>query len=71
MIFKLHKKHKLDIIAHSLTASGIVIWHGIPEKIIHDLNAAGYKIKKSKKLKKVLQTLDIVEPTTIDDIYPQ
>jgi hypothetical protein len=70
MIFKLHKKHKLDIIAHSLTASGIVIWHGIPEKIIQDLNAAGYKIKKSKKLKQVLQTLDIVEPTTIDDIYP-
>jgi len=70
MIFKLHKKHKLDIIAHSLTASGIVIWHGIPEKIIQDLNEAGYKIKKSKKLKKVLQTLDIVEHTTIDDIYP-
>jgi hypothetical protein len=65
MIFKLHKKHKLDIIAHSLTASGIVIWHGIPEKIIQDLNAAGYKIKKSKKLKKVLQTLDIVEPTNL------
>jgi hypothetical protein len=65
MIFKLHKKHKLDIIAHSLTASGIVIWHGIPEKIIQDLNEAGYKIKKSKKLKKVLQTLDIVEPTNL------
>lgn len=71
MIFKLHKKHKLDIIAHSLTSCGIVIWHGIPEKIIQDLNVAGYKIKKSKKLKKVLQTLNVVEPTTIDDIYPQ
>lgn len=51
MIFKLHKKHKLDIIAHSLTSFGIVIWHGIPEKIIQDLNAAGYKIKKTKKIK--------------------
>jgi len=51
MIFKLHKKHKLDIIAHSLTSCGIVIWHGIPEKIIQDLNAAGYKIKKTKKIK--------------------
>ena len=50
MIFKLHKKHKLDIIAHSLTSCGIVIWHGIPEKIIQDLNAAGYKIKKTKKI---------------------
>lgn len=71
MIFKLHKKHKLDIIAHTLTASGIVIWHGIPEKIIQDLNAAGYKIKKTKKLKKILQSVEIIEPTTIEDIYPQ
>ena len=71
MIFKLHKKHKLDIIAHSLTSCGIVIWHGIPEKIIHDLNAAGYKIKKTKKLKKILQSVEIIEPTTIEDIYPQ
>lgn len=51
MIFKLHKKHKLDIIAHSLTSCGIAIWHGIPEKIVQDLNAAGYKIKKTKKIK--------------------
>ena len=67
MIFKLHKKHKLDIIAHSLTSCGIVIWHGIPEKIIQDLNAAGYKIKKTKNLKNVLQSVQIVEPTTIED----
>ena len=55
MIFKLHKKHKLDIIAHSLTASGITIWHGIPETIVRDLNAAGYKIKKRKKFKNIIQ----------------
>lgn len=53
MIFKLHQKHKLDIIAHSLTSCGIVVWHGIPEKIVKDLNAAGYKIKKTKKFKNI------------------
>lgn len=63
MIFKLHKKHKLDIIAHTLISFGIVIWHGIPEKIIQDLNAAGYEIKKTKKIKKILQTLEIDQPT--------
>ena len=61
MVFKLHKKRKLDIIAHSLTSSGITIWHGIPEKIVQDLNAAGYKIKKSKNFKNILQkNIDIL-----------
>lgn len=45
----LHKKHKLDVIAHTLTSCGIPIWHGIPEKIVDDLKAHGYKIKKCKK----------------------
>ena len=69
--FKLHQKHKLDIIAHSLTGCGITIWHGIPEKIIQDLNAAGYKIKKTKKIKKIPQTIDLSELTNIFDIFPQ
>lgn len=61
--FKLHQKHKLDIIAHTLTASGIVIWHGIPEKIIQDLNAAGYKIKKRKNFKNIFSQTN--HPSTI------
>jgi hypothetical protein len=55
MVFKLHKKRKLDIIAHSLTSSGVTIWYGIPEKIIADLKSNGYKIKKSKSFKNILQ----------------
>ena len=46
---KLHRKKKLDIIAHSLTKSGIPIWGGIPELIVKDLKAAGFVIKKKKK----------------------
>ena len=52
MYYKSHSKKKLDVIAHSLTASGIPIWHGIPERIQRDLKLAGYKIKKIKKLHK-------------------
>lgn len=45
----LHRKKKLDIIAHSLTKSGIPLWKGIPELILEDLKANGYVIKKKKK----------------------
>ena len=48
-ITQLHRKKKLDIIAHSLTKSGIPIWNGIPELIVKDLKAAGYVIKKKRK----------------------
>ena len=58
MYLKLHTKHKLDIIAHSLTRSGITIWHGIPEQIVKDLYDAGYKIKKRKSLKRTSKQLE-------------
>lgn len=45
----LHKKPKLDVIAHTLSSCGIPIWNGIPERIVADLKANGYKIKKRKK----------------------
>jgi hypothetical protein len=45
----LHRKKKLDIIAHSLTRSGIPLWKGIPEAIVDDLKANGYVIKKKRK----------------------
>ena len=45
----LHRKKKLDIIAHSLTRSGIPLWEGIPEAILEDLKANGYVIKKKRK----------------------
>ena len=44
----LHQNKKCDVIAHTLTSCGIPIWNGIPEKIIQDLRANGYKIKKIK-----------------------
>lgn len=47
---QLHEKKKLDIIAHALVHKGIVVWQGIPEHIVEQLKANGYKIKKSKKL---------------------
>jgi hypothetical protein len=47
----LHHKRKLDVIAHTLTSCGIPIWNGIPEKILQDLKANGYKIKKRKRFK--------------------
>jgi hypothetical protein len=46
---QLHRKKKLDIIAHSLTKSGIPVWGGIPELIVKDLKASGYVIKKKKR----------------------
>jgi hypothetical protein len=52
MYLKLHNKHKLDIIAHALTRCGVTIWHGIPEQIVQDLHASGYKIKRRKGFKK-------------------
>jgi hypothetical protein len=58
MYTKLHSKPKLDIIAHSLTRSGVTLWHGIPEQIIKDLHTAGYKIKKRKRFKKIAKQLD-------------
>jgi len=45
---QLHRKKKMNIIAHSLTKSGIPIWNGIPELIVKDLKASGYVIKKKK-----------------------
>ncbi|MEY4332671.1 MAG: hypothetical protein RLZZ196_1409 [Bacteroidota bacterium] len=58
MYTKLHSKPKLDIIAHSLTRSGVTLWHGIPEQIIKDLHTAGYKIKKRKRFKKIAKQID-------------
>ncbi len=50
---KLHEDEKVDIIAHALIHKGIPIWQGIPEHIIEELKAHGYKIKKKKKFKKL------------------
>ena len=58
MYSQLHSKPKLDVIAHSLTRSGITIWQGIPEQIVKDLHTAGYKIKKRKKFRKISQKID-------------
>jgi hypothetical protein len=51
---KMHVKDKLDIIAHVLTRNGITVWYGIPEQIVAELKANGYKIKKRKHLKKYI-----------------
>ena len=48
---QMHEDKKLDIIAHALSQKGISVWHGIPEHIVQQLEANGYKIKKSKKFK--------------------
>jgi hypothetical protein len=48
---RLHRKKKLDVIAHSLTSSGIPIWEGMPELIVEDLKKNGYVIKKKKDKK--------------------
>jgi hypothetical protein len=69
MYLKLHKKHKLDIIAHCLTRHGITIWHGIPEQIVLDLDAAGYKIKKRKNFKKISNQIDHLQTNFPDDVY--
>lgn len=39
-------------IARALISSGISLWHGIPDKIMEELYAADYKVKKKKKKKK-------------------
>jgi len=49
---KLHDNDKIDIIAHALIHKGICIWQTVPEHIISELKAHGYKIKKSKKFLK-------------------
>jgi hypothetical protein len=50
---QVHEDPKLDIIAHALIHKGIPIWNGIPEHIVEQLKANGYKIKKRKKFKAV------------------
>lgn len=40
---------KEQVIARVLYKNGIVIWDGIPEQIIHELKAHGYRIKRRKK----------------------
>lgn len=48
---QVHDDPKLDIIAHALIHKGIPIWQGIPEHIVQELKANGYKIKKRKSFK--------------------
>jgi hypothetical protein len=50
--YKIHAKNKLDIIAHVLTRNGVTVWYGIPEQIVAELKANGYKIKKRKSFSK-------------------
>ena len=52
--YKMHAKNKLDIIAHVLTRNGVTVWYGMPEQIVAELKANGYKIKKRKQLKKYI-----------------
>jgi hypothetical protein len=40
---------KQAIIARALTQKGVVVWTGIPQHIMAELERAGYKIKKKKK----------------------
>jgi hypothetical protein len=47
----IHEDPKLDVIAHALVHKGIVLWQGIPEHIVSELKAHGYKVKKKKKFK--------------------
>lgn len=53
LMTQLHDNPKVDIIAHALIHKGIPIWQGIPEHIIEELKAHGYKIKKKKKFRKL------------------
>lgn len=41
---------KQAAIARALIHKGVVIWAGIPQHIVDELHASGYKIKKRKKL---------------------
>lgn len=52
-------------IVRALTSRGVVLWDGIPERIIQELLNSGYKIKKRKKFKKILQKVQIIEPTNL------
>ena len=38
-------------IVRALTSRGVVLWDGIPERIIEELHSSGYKIKKRKRIK--------------------
>ena len=38
-------------IVRALTSRGVVLWDGIPERIIQELHDSGYKIKKRKRVK--------------------
>ena len=40
---------KQAAIARALVHKGVVIWAGIPQHIVDELHASGYKIKKIKK----------------------
>jgi len=44
-------------IARALISSGITLWHGLPERILDELHAANYKVKKKKKKKKAAKAL--------------
>jgi len=44
-------------IARALISSGITLWHGLPERILDELYAADYKVKKKKKKKKAAKEL--------------
>ncbi len=43
---------KQAAIARALVHKGVVIWSGIPEHVIEELERAGYKIKKRKSLRR-------------------
>lgn len=43
-----HNGKKLDVIAEALAHSGIVIWQGIPERIVKELKEHGYEIRRTK-----------------------
>ena len=44
--------NKIEIIRRALNHKGIPITQGIPEQIVSELRAAGYKIKKIKPKRK-------------------
>lgn len=46
-----YEDKKLDIIAQALIHKGVPLYKGIPEHIVEELKAHGYKIKKKKKKK--------------------
>jgi hypothetical protein len=44
--------NKERAIVRALTSRGVVLWDGIPERIIEELHNSGYKIKKRKRVKR-------------------